>query len=220
VHVYLTRWFAPPVAAAGNALLAACLPLTFNNGWGHPDHVIELVLLALAAGAIVRRATWPFIAGLLAVATLNRETSALIVALYVLSEPWSRARAVGAAGLAAVWLAVALGLRVALGWVSYDPWQLDHNVAYLLGLGQLPPGPYTKLYPWFFAGLLGVMGLATAQGWRRQPRLVRMSAAVVVPLFVVTCMLFSSVIETRIFSPLLVLLVPGVMSGWFEPKLG
>jgi hypothetical protein len=219
-HLYLRTWFSPGVAIAGTSLLAAFLPLTFNNGWGHPDHLLELPLLALAAAGIARRWAWWALAGILAVAAVNRETSVLIVLLFVCAEPWSARRLGLTAALALVWLAVTLWLRLSLGWMSYDPWQFGHNVEYLTGRRLLTQTPYHALYGWFFVLLLGVMGLVTATAWGRQPRLVKASAAFVAPAFVVICVLFSSVIETRIFSPLLILLLPGVMSGWFEPKLG
>jgi hypothetical protein len=220
VHAYLTAWFPWTVAVAANGVLAAMLPLTFTNGWGHPDHFIELVLLAGCAAGIARGASWFVLAAGVALATLNRETSAIIVMLYALAEPLTAGRAVRAAGLGAVWLAVTIALRVGLGWMPYDPRQFGRNIEFLQGTGRgiLPAVPYNGAYAWFFVVILVAMGALVIWSWRRQPRHARAAAAVVVPAFAAVCVLFSSVVETRVFSPILVLLLPGVMFSLFEPK--
>jgi hypothetical protein len=220
LHVYLTTWFQPQAAMTGAVIVAALLPLTFNNGWAHPDHLVELALLAACSAAMVRRVPWAVLAGLVALAALNRETSAIVVLLYALSEPMSRGRLVRVAGLAAVWLGVTAALRVALGWQPYDPWQLPQNLTYLVGRGNLLSLPYYGSFPWFFGLALAPMGLLAWRSWGRQPRHVRAAAAIVAPALVTVCIAFSSVVEPRVFSPGLVLLAPGVMFGLFEPKTG
>src|SRR5690242_7930273 len=37
-HILYSTWFSGAAPVAGNALMAALLPLTFTNSYGHPDH--------------------------------------------------------------------------------------------------------------------------------------------------------------------------------------
>jgi hypothetical protein len=79
---------------------------------------------------------------------------------------------------------------------------------------------YYKLFPWFFL-ILAVPALVTiGLSWARQPRFTRVAAAIVAPALMLTGFLFSSVIESRIFTPVLPLLVPGLLFALFpaEPR--
>jgi hypothetical protein len=217
VHAYLRTWFSPEAALAGVALTAATLPLTFTNSWGHPDHIPELALFALGAMAVARGRDALF-AVVLALAAFNRETSVFLVLLYAVAEPLTRTRVIRAALFGLEWLAVYGGLRLARGVQHYDYWQAARNLG---DLGMPLPAefydPYYRAYAWFFIVLFGPM-LYLALSARSAPRFVR-RALLVAPAVVVVAFLFSNIIETRIFTPLYALLLPGVMFYFFGDRV-
>jgi hypothetical protein len=215
LHAYLRTWFPLHAAIAGTLLVAATLPLTFTNSWAHPDHIPELALFTLGCFAIARGRDALF-AITLVVATLNRETAAFLVALYLVGDEMTRTRLVKTAGFAAVWAAIYVGLRVARGFVAYDPWQLVRNLEFLKLL-PAPYDPYARAYAWFGVILFGPLLYLAVQRRGNLPRFVR-GALWVVPLVVVTCVLFSSIVESRIFTPIFPLIVPAVMFTVLQPK--
>jgi hypothetical protein len=212
IHAYLRTWFSSEAAFAGVALTAATLPLTFTNSWPHPDSIPELGLFTLGALAIARRADGLF-AVTLAAAALNRETSAFLVLLYF-AQPWTRSRAVRAALFGLEWLAIYAGLRLARGLQHYEYLQAGRNLS---DLGLLPANydPYYRAYAYFAVVLFGPM-LYLALKARDTPPYVRRSL-LVVPVVVAVAFTFSSIIESRIFTPLYPLVLPGLMFCLFVP---
>jgi hypothetical protein len=207
IHLYLRTWLPPGSAFGGVAVTAATLPLTFTNSWPHPDHIPELALFTLAACAIARRrGGWFAVA--LAAAALNRETSVFLVLLYLVVQPVTRQHLLRTALFGAEWFAIYAGLRVVRGLSHYDYWQAGRNLA---DLGLLPPAfdPYYRAYAYFGLVLFGPM-LYVALRSRDLPFFAR-RALLVVPVFVAVCFLFSSIIESRIFTPLYTLVLPALM---------
>ncbi len=216
MHVYLRTWFPVGVAVGGTSLCAALLPLTYTNSWAHPDHIPELALFTLGCLAVARgRDGW--FAFLLVLATLNRETAVFLVMLYAVAAPFSRERAIRSVGFAGLWAALYGGLRLARGFKGYDMWQLGRNLNFLK---LLPPGydPYYRAYAWFGVALVVPLLYVALRTRRRQPVFVR-RATWIVPAVLGVGTAFSSIIESRIFTPVLPLLVPALMFSLFEPKI-
>jgi hypothetical protein len=211
-HVYLRTWFSPSAALAGVSVVAATLPLTFTNSWPHPDSIPELALFTLGAMAIARGRDLLF-AVTLACAALNRETSVFLVLLYVVAEPLSRPRFVRAILFGAEWFAIYAGLRALRGLQHYDYWQAARNWA---ELGLLPPNydPYYRAYAYFVVVLFGPM-IYMALKAKGAPTFAR-RALLVVPCFIAVAFIFSSIIESRIFTPLYPLVAPATMFFFFS----
>lgn len=206
---YFSTWFDRNAAALASVALAALVPLTFTNGWAHPDHLVEWCLFTLGCACIARGRTAWFAIVLVANA-LNRETSAFLVPLFLLAAPITRRRLLQTAMLGGLWVAIFVGLRWWLGFQSYDPWQLGRNIEFL----KLMPDawdPYYRSYAWFVVIMAVPFVVAAIRTWPTLPRMVRASTVVVAPAFVLVGLLFSSIIETRIFTPLLPLLAPAVL---------
>jgi hypothetical protein len=216
-HVLFTTWFDVGGAIAGTALIAALMPLTFTNSAPHPDHLVELALAAAAVAAIARRSDWAF-GAILVLAAFNRETSAFLVLLYAFATPYSRAHLLRVVLFASVWAVVYVGLRLMRGFTPYDPWQVKQNIAYLGLILPKPYDPYFRRYAWFIVVLVAGLASVTLMRWRAQPRLVRAALVVVTPAFLATALCFSSIIETRIFTPLLPMLVPGIIFSCVPAK--
>lgn len=219
-HLYFRTWFAPGPAVTGNLLVAALLPLTFTNSWPHPDHLMELLLFTLGCATIARgwRTTFAIV---LILSGLNRETSVFLLPLFLMALPWSRTHALWSAALGALWTAIYVGLRWSLGWTSYDLWQAGRNLEFLTWF-PVERDLYYRLFAWFVVALALPLVLLAVRAWRRQPRFAKVATTVVAPALLLVGFLFSSVIETRIFTPLLPLLVPGALFGIFgegdEPR--
>jgi hypothetical protein len=212
LHAYLRTWFPPRIALAGVALTAATLPLTITNSWPHPDSMPELALFSLGAMAIARRNDGLF-AIVLALAALNRETSAFLVALYFVAFPVTRDRLTRTLFLGFEWLTIYAGLRILRGVQHYDYWQAGRNLA---DLALLPANydPYYRGYAYFAIVLFGPLLALALRERAKLPSFAR-RALLVVPCFVAVAFTFSSIIESRIFLPLYPLVLPAFMFAVF-----
>ena len=146
----------------------------------------------------------------LALNALNRETAVFLLPLVALAGPLDRRRIVWTAILAAIWLGIYLGLRRWLGFVAYDPWQLGRNLEFL----KLLPPPrdlYYRAYAWFWLPIVVPGVWLAARTWAAQPRFARVAIGVVVPLYFVVAALFSSIIESRIFTIFIPLTLPAIV---------
>lgn len=210
LHVYLRTWFTPATTLAGVALTAGTLPLTFTNSWPHPDSIPELALFALGAMAIARQKDLLF-ALVLPLAALNRETSAFLVLLYAVARPITRGHVLRTAAFGLEWFAIYAGLRAMRGIRHYDYWQAARNWS---DLGLLPDNydPYYRAYAYFVVFLFGPMLYLALRALRERdaPLFVR-RALLVVPCFVAVGFMFSNIIESRIFTPLYVMVLPAAL---------
>jgi hypothetical protein len=202
-------------AIAGTALVAAGLPLTFTNSWAHPDHVAELALFTLGCLTIARGLDVAFAVTLI-FATLNRETAVFLVMLYFVAGPITRERVLKTIGFGAIWAAIFVGLRFWLGLAHYDYWQLTRNIEFL---GLLPANydPYYRAYAWFVVFLFGPLLFVAWRTLREQPLFIR-RALWVVPAILLVGFTISSIIETRIFTPLFPLIMPATIAA-LTPRL-
>lgn len=215
MHLYLRRWFSETGALAGTLALAGLLPLTFTNSWSHPDSMLELLLFTAGCWAIVRgRDAW--LAAVVIVSAFNRETSVFLLMVWALHRLVTRpvlAEFGRVAALGAAWTAIFIGLRVVRGYASYEYWMLPYNLAVLT---PLPANfdPYVRVsgYMWlvltvplFAFAIIAVRRL----GWRSYFA----SALAVASLLMVVGFTISSVIESRIFTPLFPLLLPAALAG-------
>ena len=210
LDAYLHTWFDDRTALTGTVLVAATLPLTFTNSWASADHIPELALFSLGCLAVARQRDLLF--GMtLAAASLNRETAGFLVLLYAVGGPWSRRRAGRTMLFAAVWASIFVGLRLWRGLEHYEYFQLTKNLGFL----KLLPAaydPYKRAYAYFGLILFVPLAFLAFRHVRERPLFVR-RALWVVPPFVLTALFLSSIIESRIFTPLYPLMLPAVMFG-------
>ena len=98
-----------------------------------------------------------------------------------------------------------VALRAARGFAVYDYWQFGRNLDFL---GLLPPGydPYYRAYAWFVVALFGPLAWLAVTVRQQLPWFPRHVPIVAIP-FVVVAVTLSSIIETRIFTPLFPLLI-------------
>jgi hypothetical protein len=210
-YSYLSIWYAPTPSLLGTSLVAATLPLTFTNSWAHPDHIAELALFTAGCAAIATNRILA-VAVILGAAALNRETAVFLVPLYFLAGPSIRGRLPVTVLLALEWVVIYVGLRAWRGFVHYDYGQFTRNLQYLKLL-PAPYDPYVRSYAYFGLVLFGGL-LAVALSHSAGRPLFMTRALWIVPMFGAVAFTISSIIETRIFTPLYALVMPSVIFGW------
>ncbi len=199
---YLRRWFSNGAAAAGALCLAAVIPFTYFRVVQESDPINLLVFVsAFWALAYERDA---LLLPLVAVGTLNRETTLMIPAIYLLARwGWEkRSRlAVRTLTLAGAWALIYGGIHLRYG----------------------PRPPYTDLQhvraenfgswlPTIFAiAFLGALWVLPFLAGRDAPPLLRRSLWLVPP-FVALHYWVGVVQEVRLFLPLTPILIP--LSWW------
>jgi hypothetical protein len=214
-HLLFRTWFATGPVVAGNAISMVLLWLTFSGGYGHPDHLLELVLFTLACACVARQWDAPFVA-VLALGALNRETSAFLIPLFLFARAFDRRHLAWSVGAGAAWLGVMLVLRWQLGWVPYNPLNLAQNVENMTTWADRDL--YYRLFGWFFLIMVVPVLFVIGRTWAQQPRYARVAAGIVTPAILVTGFVFSSVWESRIFTPVIPLLVPGLLFALFPER--
>ena len=219
-HVLYRTWLPASGAVAGNAIVATLLPLTFTNSVPQPDHLMELVLFTLGCACIARGWRTSFLI-VLALAALNRETAFLLVIVFAGVERLSARGVRWIAAAVLTWAVVYVGLRWRLGFVAYDAWEFGNTWKRMFRwpVEAYQRDLYYRIYGWFFIVLIAGPLVAIARTWSAQPHFVRAAVGLALPIFVVIGVTFSSVMEPRIFTPLLPILAAGVMVGLTPDRL-
>jgi len=195
---YLRTWFAPPAAAAGSLCLAAILPFTYLHVVQESDS-INLLVFVLAFWALTKEKDLLLIP-LVLLGTLNRETVALIPALYFaarlgrrpLAEVLWKTAAIGAA-----WAAVYLPLvYLVYGRRDYycDVLMLSANLSSWVPTAQV-------------LLLFGPMWVLAVMGAKRGPPLLR-RALWLLPPYLGLHYVVAFVIEVRLFLPYAPVIIP------------
>jgi hypothetical protein len=193
----------------GTALVAATLPLTFTNSWAHPDHIAELGLFTAGCLAIAQGRT-RLLAILLAVATLNRETAVFLIPLYLVTGAITSRRVAVTALLAGVWGSIYVGLRLWRGFAHYEYLQVSRNLDFLRLLPE-NYDPYYRAYGYYGLMLFGGLLIIALHASGASRPLFATRALWILPLFGVVAFTISSIIESRIFTPLYPLVMPAVI---------
>jgi len=194
---YMRVWFTRPAAAGGALALAAIIPFTYFRVVQESDPINLLVFILAFWAMAVERDVLLF--PLVLLGTLNRETTALIPALYFVARIGRRpAREVGArtAGLAACWVAVYGGLRLLYGSRGYycDVIMWGRNIA------SWQPTLQVLL-------LFGAMWVLAVIGARRAPTLLRRSLWLLPP-YLALHYVVAMVNEVRLFLPYAPVIIP------------
>ena len=203
-HRFIEAWLPPVWALAGVSFSAALHGPATAHYWFQPDSPGDLALWSAAALLSVRgRGAW--IAPLIMLGALNRETSIFAVPIHLAlvwgAEPRARSL-LRAAGLALCWLAPTLALRAAIhptGWAGGGGWSgpLQENLA------------HTEwwLYALCFTGAW--LWLPLAGLGRLPPALKRLMVALLPYLALVLC--FGRLREVRLLLPLCLAFVPAAL---------
>lgn len=200
---YLRTWFSRPAAAAGALCLAAMLPFTYQHVVQESDP-INLLVFVLAFWAVARERDLLLIP-LVALGTLNRETTAMLPAVYLLAR-WGhrpvREIVWKTAAIGAAWVLVYGGLRIAYGQREIYYTQVlmwSHNWS-----SWVPTARVLLVF-----GALWVLAFLGARAGG--PEMLR-RALWLVPPFVALHYVIALPVEVRLFLPLAPILIP--LSWW------
>ncbi len=198
---YLRVWFTRAAAAAGALCLGALLPFTYLYVVQESDP-INLLVFVLAFWALAAERDL-LLLPLVLIGTLNRETTAMIPAVYFAARSGRRPPvevASRTAALAAAWAGVYGALLWSYGVREYycDPVMLGWN------LSQWGPTLRAVL-------VFGVMWVLAVVAARDGPLVLRRTLWLVPP-FIVLHYVVALVLETRLFLPLAPVVMP--LSWW------
>lgn len=198
-------------AAIGLGLFAWGLLASYANADLRFDTWSDVIFF-LVAGLIVLEGdrAFPWIIPLTAIAALNRETSGMIpvmlagVALHQgLRTPAGRRTGLIAAAALAVWLAIYLGLRGAIG---HRPTLLPYGFG-LFADNVTDPQVWINLFQ-----TVAILPFVCLYAWRWWSPPLRVIAVSLVPLWIAIHFFTGSALETRVFAvPFVLVFVPGAL---------
>jgi len=198
---YMQSWFAPPVAAGGALALAAILPFTYQHVVQESDP-INLLAFILAFWAMARGRDLLLIPVVL-FGTLNRETTAMLPAIYLIGnlgvKPF-REVARRTALLGFCWCLIYGGLRLFYGHRSY----YSDVIMWKSNLISWYPSRAVFL-------LFGMMWVLSLFGARSGPVLLRRTL-LLLPFYVALHYVIALVNEVRLFLPWAPVVIP---LAWF-----
>jgi len=207
LFAYVRVWFATEPALIGVLFVAATLPIAMRPHEYGPHSFLEPTFFSLSLLCIVReRRLW--LALLVAIAALNRETGVFLVLFYAVARPLNTRRLMATVVYAAVWLAVFIGVRLYAG-DGGRYWTVDK--VFSSNLSQ----PWLAVFN--VAALLGVFWWFAAAGFRRAPPLVQRVARVI-PAYVAVIAVWGIWWEVRLLLPLMPLVLPLALSFLFKSE--
>jgi hypothetical protein len=208
-HRFLATWFDRQTCVMGTLAFFAFLPITYVN---YHVSVTDPSNLAFTLGALIlieqRRDGW--LAALLAISVMNRETMILVPLLWLLYR-WDELPPVRCALVFLGYCAIVLGVHFAVrahfglrpnyanwlfGMAGYDRISLNLRWRALL----------------YFALYLAPLGAIAAMSWRRSPKFLR-RALLFVPFFVAFHFLMAMFAEIRLMLPVFPVVAAAALCG-------
>jgi len=208
---YLRCWFERREALLGTLFVAAMLPLTFIHYYFQPTSSLEFVSFTLGMWLIVARRPGWFLA-LMAVSTLNRETSLLLVVIFMICHV-GRMRARPLLGwlslYGASWLMIYGSLRWAFGMAKHVNQDRADALTYRLMENLTTWDSYFAIGVFF-----GIGWWLAYQDGTKKPLLLR-RALWFVPIFFAVYLICSNIHEVRYLLELCPIIVPLALMSLF-----
>lgn len=210
-YLYLRLHFADEHALIGALAIASTLSMGLRAYDYAPYSQVEPIFLALGL-VLMYRQRHTALAVLIAIATLNRETSIFIILLFCVVYPMTTGRAKIAGMYLAIWAAMFYGLRLAIGEGRPRYWTLDS-----IWLGNTHELSQIVISFTNIALIYGAFWLFAVLGYRRAPEFVRRTA-MVVPLYLATVAAWGIWTEVRLLQPLYPIIMSLALSFLFTPR--
>lgn len=235
LYEYLRRWFTNEQSLIGVLFVALTIPVMLRDHYFQPWSLLEAGLFSLALLAAYQSRFWVF-AGIVAAASLNRETTALIVLACFMARlgekmAFSDSSGVSVDGInaddravsyrrlififgcfAALWGAIYVLLISYLGGAEpiHNPFQL---LELNLSAGLLPH--VLRLNAVFF----GAFWVFAVFGWPYAPGFVR-GTLWIIPIYLAVLLFWSVAIEVRLLMTLYPVIVPLGLSYIYRRPAG
>ncbi len=219
-HVYLKGWFDSRGALIGTLFLTSSVQLTFIDWFEIPTDFVELLVFTLGCLLIRGNAIGPLLV-LIAVGTLNRETTVLLVILLLVNgEIWRLKHWLAVAAAGGVFLAVYGGVKLLLGIRTFhyflDPGLLRYNFSGVLVFFR-NLNIYNNSLSWLY--MFNIFWVLAPWGLREKPAFIRRSV-MAVPLFLFVYLFGGgSLAEPREMIPLYPVLVPAGLLTFFRDRI-
>jgi hypothetical protein len=206
---WLRTWFNREQALIGVLFVAGTMPIALQDHYFQPWSLLEAGLFSAALLAIHRQRYW-LLASLVALASLNRETAVFIPLAFLLTidmksllntrsrNEWKPILLFG--GLFLIWAAVFWGLRYFRGSASHIE-TIEGLLARNTTKGSLF---YTFVNGSLFLGGLWAFAFL---GFRYAPSFIK-RVALIIPLYLITVIVWGVWYEVRLLMPLYPVLVP------------
>ncbi len=216
LFVYLRQWFSREQALVGTLFAAATMPMALRDHYYQPWSLLDAGFFAAGLLCIFRKRL-ALLAIVIALASINRETAVFIPLSFLLAgiDPKSKGRierraAVLFAGYLGIWAIAFFGLRYILGAAP--------NIETVGGLFSRNLVPRELFRAVVHAGLLfGAFWVFAAAGFRHAPSFVR-RMTFIVPLYLVTVMLWSVWYEVRLLVTLYPIVIPLGLSFMYHRR--
>lgn len=205
--VWLRHWFTAEQALVGALFVGGTMQIALQDHYFQPTSLLEPALFAAGLVAIERRRdTW--LAVLVVLASLNRETGVFLALAFLVARAPGLRRAgpergrvlAFAAVLLLLWAGVFFGVRLVRGDVPRGITVAETFARNTSATGLLFACIQAPLF-------LGALWVFAALGFRSAPALVQRLAALV-PLYLATVLVWGIWSEVRLLMPLYPLLVP------------
>lgn len=222
-YYYLRNFYFSIISFLGLVILDVLLSFTFSSILGpsvvETADIFNLVIFILALQALYRNHFIQFLL-LIFLGTLNRETTWFLLPVLFLND-FSNKKGYFRTIIAAVVIAVPyFGLRLLIksdnaSWFTFE--KLSHNIPFLsseLTTTALIANFHTAIF------LLPFI-ILTVMNFKKHPNFLR-KAVFITPLFILVHYLLGSIIETRLWLPLIVILLPtslNTLSILFEEQI-
>jgi hypothetical protein len=218
---WVRNWFSREQALVGVLFVAGTMPIALQDHFFQPWSLIEVGLFSAALLAIHRKRNW-LLASLGALASLNRETAIFMPLAFLLTNldmtslMRARIKIAGkpillAGGFFLIWAVVFFGLRYFQGTASHI-----HTIEELVARNTTRGSLFkTSVNGSLFLGGFWVFAVL---GFRYAPCAIR-RVALIVPLYLMTVILWGVWYEVRLLMPLYPILVPLGLSFTYRQEL-
>lgn len=210
LYLYTRVWFTPSQTLIGVLFAAISMTVGFRDHYFQPWSLLEPAIFALGLYWIVKK-RWFLLGGLILVGSFNRETTLFILVVYFFTQislrkldiAWwveNKTALLRLVIYGSIWLAVFLGLRLALG-------QAPHTET----LGEilqtnLRPHSLTLTIELVLL-FLGVYWIFTSKGWKHSPNFLKQSIWVI-PVYLIFYGMFGIWYEVRLLTTLYGIFIP------------
>jgi hypothetical protein len=220
LSLWSRQWFSREQALIGSLFVAATMPIALQDHYFQPWSLLEAVLFTAALPAIYHR-RYGLLAGVVVLASLNRETAIFIPLAFLFTSldvmrSWKSTRRIDwqpirmFCGMVLLWGIVFLGLRYFRGSAVHV-----ETIAGLLVRNTTVESLFRTLVHGSL--FLGAFWLFALLGIRHAPRFLR-QVSWIIPLYLVSVLLWGVWYEVRLLLPLYPILVPLGLAFLFRQR--
>ncbi len=218
LFAWLKTWFTWEQSLIGVLFVAATMPIALQDHAFQPWSLLEVGLFTASLMAIRQNRYWT-LAAMVSIASLNRETAVFIPVAFLLADLGSTnlftkgvkinwKPFVIFCGLFLIWAATFIGLRYFLGQAPHA-----ESLADLIALNTTKDSLINAVMNGSL--FLGVIWVFAVFGYKHAPTFIK-RVALVVPLYLLTVLVWGVWFEVRLLMPLYPILVPLGLSFAFR----